>query len=65
MLPAVQFNPQAMNVNILLDFTKVPPQPKGPRYVTLVPQVDRDGNDLGGIRLPHLQAPLGTFTGWG
>ena len=64
-LPAVQFNPQAMNVNVLLDFTKVPPQPKGPRYVTLVPQVDRDGNDLGGIRLPDLQAPLGTFTGWG
>ena len=64
-LPAVQFNPQAMNVNIVLDFTKVPPQPKGPRYVTLVPQVDRDGNDLGGIKLPYLQAPLGTFTGWG
>ena len=64
-LPAVQFNPQAMNVNVLLDFAKVPPQPKGPQYTTLVPQVDRDGNDLGGIRLPYLQAPLGTFTGWG
>ena len=64
-LPAVQFNPQAMNANLVLDFTKVPPQPKGRRYATLVPQVDRDGNDLGGIRLPYLQAPLGTFTGWG
>jgi hypothetical protein len=64
-LLAVQFNAQAMNVNLVLDFTKVPPQPKGPRYATLVPQVDRDGNDLGGIRLPYLQAPLGTFTGWG
>jgi hypothetical protein len=64
-LPAVQFNPQAMNVNLLLDFTKVPPQPKGAQYTTLVPQVDRDGNDLGGIRLPYLQVPLGTFTGWG
>jgi hypothetical protein len=63
-LPAVQFNPQAMNVNLVLDFSKVPPQPKG-RYPTLVPQVDRDGNDLGGIRLPYLAAPLGTFTGWG
>jgi hypothetical protein len=62
-LPAVQFNPQAMNVNLLLDFSKVLPQPKG-RYPTLVPQVDRDGNDLGGIRLPYLAAPLGTFTGW-
>jgi hypothetical protein len=54
-----------MNVNVVLDFTKVPPQRKGPQYATLVPQVDRDGNDLGGIRLPYLQAPLGTFTGWG
>jgi Alpha/beta hydrolase domain len=64
-LPAVQFNPQAMNVNVAMDFTKVPPQPKGEPYTTLVPQVDRDGNDLGGIRLPYLQAPLATFNGWG
>ena len=63
-LPAAQFNPQAANMNVALDFAKVPPQPKGSRYVTLVPQVDADGNDLGGIRLPYLQAPLGTFTGW-
>jgi hypothetical protein len=64
-LPAVQFNPEAMNQSLLIDFTKVPPQPTQTRYTTLVPQVDRDGNDLGGIRLPYLQAPLGTFTGWG
>jgi hypothetical protein len=63
-LPAVEFNPRAMNVNLLMDFSKVPPQSKGPHYTTLVPQVDRDGNDLGGIRLPFLAAPLGTFTGW-
>jgi Alpha/beta hydrolase domain len=63
-LPPVQFNPDAMNVNVVLDFAKVPPQPAGPRYATLVPQVDRDGNDIAGIRLPFLQAPLGTFTGW-
>jgi len=63
-LPSVQFNPNAMNVNVVLDFSKVPPEPAGPRYTTLVPQVDRDGNDIAGIRLPFLQAPLGTFTGW-
>jgi hypothetical protein len=63
-LPPVQFNPDAMNVNVVLDFAKVPPEPAGPRYTTLVPQVDRDGNDIAGIRLPFLQAPLGTFTGW-
>ena len=63
-LPAVQFNPAAMNVNVALDFSQVPPAPTGKHYVTLVPQVDRDGNDIAGIRLPYLQAPLGTFTGW-
>ena len=30
----------------------------------LVPQVDRDGNDLGGIRVPELTVPLATTTGW-
>lgn len=63
-LPPVQFNPDAMNVNVVLDFAKVPPEPTGKHYVTLVPQVDQDGNDIAGIRLPYLQAPLGTFTGW-
>jgi hypothetical protein len=30
----------------------------------LVPQVDSDGNDLGGIRLPEIAVPLATYTGW-
>jgi Alpha/beta hydrolase domain len=33
-------------------------------YPALVPQVDADGNDLGGIRLPEIAAPLATYTGW-
>jgi hypothetical protein len=33
-------------------------------YPTLVPQVDADGNELGGIRLPEIVAPLATYTGW-
>ena len=36
----------------------------GPPYVTRVPLPDADGNDLGGIRLPDLAVPLGTYTGW-
>jgi len=31
----------------------------------LVPQVDRDGNDIAGIRLPEQAVPLGTYTDWG
>lgn len=30
----------------------------------LVPQVDRDGNDVGGLRLPDVAVPLATYTGW-
>jgi len=33
-------------------------------YTILVPKVDRDGNDLAGIRLPVVQVPIGTYTGW-
>jgi len=30
----------------------------------LVPQVDEDGNELAGIRLPDQAVPIGTLTGW-
>ena len=30
----------------------------------LVPQVDSDGNDIGGIRLPEQAVPLGTYCDW-
>jgi hypothetical protein len=43
--------------------TRQPPV-AGQPFPMLVPQVDADGNDLGGIRLPELAAPLATYTGW-
>ena len=43
--------------------TQEPPKLGAP-FATLVPQVDRDGNDVGGIRMPEIQAPLATYTGW-
>ena len=43
--------------------TIVPPD-IGPPYRTLVPMVDEDGNELAGIRLPDIAAPVGTYTGW-
>jgi len=30
----------------------------------LVPQVDRDGNPTGSLRLPDIAVPLATYTGW-
>ena len=33
-------------------------------YLTQVPAVDPDGNDVAGVRVPMVEAPLGTYTGW-
>lgn len=33
-------------------------------YGALVPQVDADGNETAGVRLPDIAVPEGTFTGW-
>lgn len=43
--------------------TKEPPVENG-AYPTLVPRVDADGLDRGGIRLPEVAVPLATLTGW-
>ena len=36
----------------------------GKAFVVLVPAVDEDGNDRAGIRLPEIEVPLATHTGW-
>ena len=40
--------------------------PKTPvnTWQALVPQVDADGNEIAGLRLPDIAVPTGTFTGW-
>lgn len=43
--------------------TQEPPA-LGERYRVLVPQVDADGNDVSGVRIPEIAVPLGTYTGW-
>jgi hypothetical protein len=40
------------------------PPAVGAPYATLVPKVDADGIDLGGVRLPEIAVPLATYTGW-
>ncbi len=40
------------------------PPEKGRPFGVRVPQVDEDGNEVAGIRMPEVVAPLGTFTGW-
>jgi hypothetical protein len=43
--------------------TQEPPRLGAP-YRVRVPQVNADGNDVSGIRLPEVAVPLGTYTGW-
>jgi hypothetical protein len=65
--------PRAPNALPLLDIgpdvergiLKEPPDVvAGRQYTVLVPAVDRDGNDMPGVRAPMVAAPLGTYTGW-
>jgi hypothetical protein len=36
----------------------------GAPFAVLVPRVNADGNDDGGVPLPEIAAPLGTYSGW-
>jgi hypothetical protein len=56
----MDYGPQFRTSRVI---TKEPPD-VGPPYRVLVPQVNADGNDVAGIRLPELAVPLGTYTGW-
>ncbi len=41
-----------------------PPDFSGPVYPSFVSRVDHDGNEVAGIRLPPVKAPIATTTGW-
>ncbi|MSQ06430.1 MAG: hypothetical protein EXR54_04320 [Dehalococcoidia bacterium] len=68
-IPGVEFPAHLRHLH-RLDFgpdegviTKLPPA-IGKPYPNLVSAVDRDGNDIAGIRLPEISVPLATHTGW-
>jgi hypothetical protein len=42
----------------------VQPPKVGRSFPVLVPQVDADGNERDGVRLPEIIVPLATYTGW-
>jgi hypothetical protein len=71
-IPGVIYNGRA-HTGDLFDFgpqfdrgilSIVPPTLIGTPYPALVPRTDADGNDIAGIRLPEVAAPLATYTGW-
>jgi len=64
-LPLLDYGPQYDNRNVSGIITKEPPVTKSFEiYRTLVPAVDRDGNETAGIRSIDIRVPVGTFTGW-
>jgi hypothetical protein len=56
----LDFGPQFKDMGII---SKDPPRAGRP-YALLVPQVDADGMDIAGIRMPVMRVPLGTAVGW-
>ena len=40
------------------------PPKTGERFPVLVPQVDTDGNERDGVRLPEITVPLATYASW-
>jgi len=42
----------------------IDPPKLGSPFPVLVPQVNPDGNETTGLRLPEVQVPLGTYAGW-
>jgi hypothetical protein len=42
----------------------IEPPRTGSAFPILVPQVDEDGNEIAGVRMPELAVPLATYTGW-
>ncbi len=70
-IPAMN-RPHEANTAYRLDFgpswqegiLSVQPPKVGPAFAVLVPQVDADGNETDGVRLPQVTVPLGTYASW-
>jgi alpha/beta hydrolase family protein len=71
-LPFAEYVPAVWRMDFGPDFRaasaarviSIEPPRLGEPYPVLVPQVNADGNDVSGIRLPEVAVPLGTYTGW-
>lgn len=55
--------PHYVRPGFRLDFAVEPPK-AGPTFQTLVPQVNADGDETAGVRMPDIQVPLGSNVGW-
>jgi hypothetical protein len=62
-IPGLQAPGFADRVDVLTDWVHPESTPTS-AYTPLVSQVDGDGNETAGIRLPAIAVPLATHTGW-
>ena len=70
-IPGVN-KPHEANAGTRLDFgprwhegiLSIQPPKVGESFPVLVPQVDADGNERDGVRLPEITVPLATFASW-
>ena len=62
-IPGVAVARKVSEFGVLTDWTK-PTMDMSKPYRPLVTNVDADGNETSGIRLPDIAVPLGTHTGW-
>lgn len=64
-LPLLDYGPQYDFKNASGIISVEPPKVKSEQpYKTLVPKVNKDGNEIAGIRSINIRVPLGTYTGW-
>jgi hypothetical protein len=58
----LDFGPELDSNGIISNY---PPSLEGrPAYPIFVSKVDKDGNEIAGVRLPPVEAPVATTTGW-
>ena len=60
-IPGVTFPPSVNRATVV---DKAMPPARGAAYPVFVPKSDADGRNIAGIRLPNLEAPIATHTGW-
>lgn len=63
-IPGVRYAGKANDLSLNDHSNQPANHVKGKEYPVLVPKVDKDGNEIPGIRAVGLQVPLGTHAGW-
>jgi hypothetical protein len=63
-IPGVRYMGKPADLHVNDRTTQPVNHVKGKEYPLLVPKVDKDGNEIAGIRAVNLQVPVATHAGW-